>query len=284
MNVSKRLIPLTSNLFKRSLSTSATNYQDAPKGFFGSLFAPEKIEVQSSSHSAKLSAKDESMIELQTHNVKPDSLDKYMVAHERLCEYIKANENEGLNLHCQCYGNFTVFVGDQDQFIHIWKFRDGYSTLDNEKKAMESNSEYKALKKDLRPFLTNRHNKYAMKFSYWPEPYMRTDPKKSHIYELRNYHLKPGTMVEWGNYWAKAIRMRDYKDTEGFMGMFSQVGELYNVKHIWCYDSLQDRQKARDVVWSKQQMQWSEIVTHTMPLIRQMDSRIMIPTDYSPTK
>ena len=70
-------------------------------------------------------------------------IDKYMVAHERLCEYIKANENEGLNLHCQCYGNFTVFVGDQDQFIHIWKFRDGYSTLDNEKKAMESNSEYK---------------------------------------------------------------------------------------------------------------------------------------------
>ena len=141
---------------------------------------------------------------------------------------------------------------------------------------------FRALKKDLRPFLTNRHNKYAMKFSYWPEPYMRTD--KKHIYELRNYHLKPGTMVEWGNYWAKAIRMRDYKDTEGFMGMFSQVGELYNVKHIWCYDSLQDRQKARDVVWSKQQMQWSEIVTHTMPLIRQMDSRIMTSTDYSPTQ
>ena len=144
MNVSKRLIPLTSNLFKRSLNTSATNYQDAPKGFFGSIFSPSKpIETQSSSHSHKLSARDESMIELQTHNVKPDCLDKYMVAHKRLCDYIAANENEGLNLHCQCYGNFTVFVGDQDQFVHIWKFKDGYSTLDNEKLAMESNSEYK---------------------------------------------------------------------------------------------------------------------------------------------
>ena len=37
-------------------------------------------------------------------------------------------------------------------------------------------------------------------------------------------------MVEWGNYWAKAIRMRDYKNTEAFAGMFSQIGELYNVK------------------------------------------------------
>ena len=31
----------------------------------------------------------------------------------------------------------------------------------------------------------------------------------SNIYELRSYHLKPGTMVEWGNYWAKAIRIVD---------------------------------------------------------------------------
>ena len=52
----------------------------------------------------------------------------------------------------------------------------------------------------------------------------------SHIYELRSYHLKPGTMVEWGNYWAKAIKLRDYQHTEAYMGLFSQIGELYNVK------------------------------------------------------
>ena len=139
-----QLTSWSSNLYKRSLSTSATSFQDDSKGFFGSFFAPSSpIEVQSSSHSQKLSARDESMIEMQTHNVKPDCLDKYMEAHKRLCEFIKANENEGLHLHCQCYGNFTVFVGEQDQFVHIWKFKDGYSTLDNEKKAMESNTEYK---------------------------------------------------------------------------------------------------------------------------------------------
>ena len=50
------------------------------------------------------------------------------------------------------------------------------------------------------------------------------------MYELRSYHLKPGTMVEWGNYWAKAIKLRDYQHTEAYMGLFSQIGELYNVK------------------------------------------------------
>ena len=37
-------------------------------------------------------------------------------------------------------------------------------------------------------------------------------------------------MVEWGNYWAKAIKLRDYQHTEAYMGLFSQIGELYNVK------------------------------------------------------
>ena len=78
--------------------------------------------------------------------------------------------------------------------------------------------------------------------------------------------------------------MRDYKNTEAFIGTFSQVGDLYNVKHIWCYDSLVDRQKARDIVWTKQQQQWSEIVSSTMPLVKQMSSSIMYPMDYSPTK
>lgn len=266
---------------RRPLSSSSPALQESKGGFFSSLFdSSVKIEVQATSHSQKLSAKDE-LMELQTHNVRPDSVDKYAVAHKRLCEFFKANEKEGLNLDCVCMGNFNVFVGDQDQFIHLWQFKEGYRTLDAGNKTLLGNSEYQALRRDLQPLLRERHNKYLLTFSFWPQPYLR---KNEHVYELRSYHLKPGTMVEWGNYWAKAIRMRDYKHSEAFMGMFSQVGVLYNVKHIWCYDSLKDRQTARDSVWQKQQMQWSEIVSHTMPLIRHMESRIMSPTDYSPTQ
>ena len=38
--------------------------------------------------------------------------------------------------------------------------------------------------------------------------------------------------MEWGNYWAKAIKLRDYQHTEAYMGLFSQIGELYNVKVV----------------------------------------------------
>ena len=86
----------------------------------------------------------------------------------------------------------------------------------------------------------------APTFSYWPEVSMREKMPygRRHLYELRTYDLKPGTMVEWGNYWSKAIRLRDYKNTEAFLGTFSQVGNLYNVKNIWCYDSLATQRRS----------------------------------------
>jgi len=52
------------------------------------------------------------------------------------------------------------------------------------------------------------------------------------VYEVRNYVLKPGTMIEWGNNWARAISFRREND-EAFAGFFSQIGRLYNVHHIW---------------------------------------------------
>lgn len=50
---------------------------------------------------------------------------------------------------------------------------------------------------------------------------------------FRSYRLTPGTMIEWGNNWARAINYRKHNN-EAFAGFFSQIGRLYNVHHIWC--------------------------------------------------
>lgn len=78
--------------------------------------------------------------------------------------------------------------------------------------------------------LRSRHLQYMLAFSYWPQITSR-DP--SHVYEMRSYRLKPGTMIEWGNNWARAINFRQ-TNNEAFAGFFSQIGRLYNVHHIWC--------------------------------------------------
>jgi hypothetical protein len=87
-----------------------------------------------------------------------------------------------------------------------------------------------ALQKERGKLLRSRHLQYLLAFSYWPPIEPRAGPN---IYEMRSYNLKPGTMIEWGNNWARAINYRRNND-EAFAAFFSQIGRLYNVHHVWC--------------------------------------------------
>lgn len=90
--------------------------------------------------------------------------------------------------------------------------------------------EYTKLSNQCGQFLRSRHLQYMLAFSFWPSIELKTG---SNIYEIRSYNLEPGTMIEWGNNWARAINHRRSND-EPFAGFFSQVGRLYNVHHFWC--------------------------------------------------
>lgn len=124
---------------------------------------------------------------------------------------------------------------------------------------------------------------------------------------MRSYRLKPGTMIEWGNNWARGIQFRQ-SNNEAYAGFFSQIGRLYNVHHIWCkdfhhqlknsiwlistsdisllflsgYKSLQDRKESREASWRSPG--WDECVAYTVPLIKDMHCRILVPTDFSATQ
>lgn len=162
------------------------------------------------------------------------------------------------------------------------------------------------LEKERGELLRSRHLQYLLAFSYWPQIIAR---EKSHIYEMRSYRLKPGTMIEWGNNWARGIQFRQ-NNNEAYAGFFSQIGRLYNVHHIWCkhwhisklrisriilnmiiskwsisstgYKSLQDRKECREASWRSPG--WDECVAYTVPLIKDMHCRILVPTEFSTTQ
>merc|ERR1711936_967485 len=77
-------------------------------------------------HSNKL-AKKERISEISTHNVRPDSVDKYLKTQANLIGFINSQKDV---LHGECLGNFNVLVGDQDQFLHIWRYEGGYKAID----------------------------------------------------------------------------------------------------------------------------------------------------------
>ena len=87
-----------------------------------------------------------------------------------------------------------------------------------------------------------------------PQPRAKSDDQSNpNIYEMRSYWLKPGTLIEWGNLWHKGVQ---YRPDAKVLGVFSQIGDLYNVHHMWSYKNFQQRKKMRTNAWAKPG--WSE--------------------------
>ncbi|XP_015592759.1 protein NipSnap [Cephus cinctus] len=247
--------------------------QDLSEGWLSKLLV-RKIEPTKESHSRMLSDK-EVIYALNTHNIRPDSIDKYLANYEENVNFIHSKKGE---LNCELVGSWTVEVGDLDQALHLWQYTGGFERIDRAQAMFSKDADYQRLLKERGNYLRSRHLQYLLAFSYWPQIVKREGANK---YEIRSYSLKPGTMIEWGNNWARAINYRR-NNNEAFAGFFSQIGRLYNVHHIWCYKDLQSRKETRESAWRSPG--WDECVAYTVPLIREMHSRVLNPTSFSPTK
>ncbi|XP_074100205.1 protein nipsnap [Cotesia typhae] len=257
----------------RFISRTLPLNQDKSEGWLSKL-GVRKMEPTKESHSRMLSDK-EVIYALHTHNIRPDSIDKYLANYQENVNLIHSKKSE---LNCELVGSWTVEVGDLDQALHLWQYTGGFERIDRAQLALSKDEAYQRLLRERGNYLRSRHLQYLLAFSYWPHPGKREGPN---IYEIRSYRLRPGTMIEWGNNWARAINHRRNND-EPFAGYFSQIGRLYNVHHIWCYKDLQSRKETRESAWRSPG--WDECVAYTVPLIREMHSRILKPTSFSPTQ
>ncbi|XP_049538275.1 protein NipSnap [Anopheles darlingi] len=257
----------------RTLSTSGTLLRDGSESSWLSKLLVRKIEPTKESHSRMLSDKYD-IYELHTHNVRPDSVGKYLENYKNTVQIVQSKQNLSMEL----IGSWNVEVGDLDQCLHLWRYTGGFEMVDQAKRELTNDKSYVQLMQERGTFLRSRHLQYLLAFSYWPQLKLR---EGKNIYEIRSYRLKPGTMIEWGNNWARAINYRQNND-EAFAGYFSQIGRLYNVHHIWCYKDLQGRKETRESAWRSPG--WDECVAYTVPLIREMHCRILAPTEFSPTQ
>lgn len=262
----KLILPLI-----RTFNSSHTTASDSRDNWFSKVFV-RKIEPTKESHSRLLSDKDV-IYELQTHNIRADMMDKYLSNYEKYCKLVGSTD-----ISAELVGSWSVIVGDQDQTFHVWRYIGGYAEIDKARVQFAKNADYQRLWSEQGNCVRARHLQYVLTFSFWPQ----IESRQGHnIYEVRNYVLKPGTMIEWGNNWARAISYRR-ENEEAFAGFFSQIGRLYNVHHIWAYSDLQSRKETREAAWRKPG--WDECVAYTVPLIQQMHTKIMVPLPFSPTQ
>ncbi|XP_010022573.1 PREDICTED: protein NipSnap homolog 2 [Nestor notabilis] len=254
----------------RGLASSASRPRE--DSWLKSLFV-RKVDPRKDAHSNLLAKREtSSLYKLQIHNVKPEYLDAY----NKLCQEVLPKIHEEKHYPCALVGTWNTWYGEQDQAVHLWRYEGGYPALNEVMNKLRQNKEFTEFRKERGNMLLSRKNQLLLEFSFWNEPVPRAGPN---IYELRSYQLRPGTMIEWGNYWARAIRFRQ-DNNEAVGGFFSQIGQLYMVHHLWAYKDLQTREDIRNAAWHKPG--WDELVYYTVPLIQEMESRIMIPLKISP--
>ncbi|CAH8551257.1 unnamed protein product [Heterobilharzia americana] len=230
-----------------------------------------KIDRASEAQSGVLS-NSASVFELQIIDAKLERLDEYLKDFGGFLEMIKAAAIDVCLL-----GSFTCDIGNQNNIYHFWKYKEGYSSLSTRYNLLRNNKDLFHYQQKLDSLLQSRKNQVCLPFSYWPDPEPRGDSIEN-IYELRSYHLKPGTMIEWGNHWAQAIKVRS-KNNEAVAGFFSHIGDMHVVHHLWAYRDLEARRKSRDEIW--QDPRWGKCVMNTVPLMHSMTSSILRPTPYS---
>uniref|UniRef100_A0A669CMU6 Nipsnap homolog 2 n=1 Tax=Oreochromis niloticus TaxID=8128 RepID=A0A669CMU6_ORENI len=241
--------------------------------WFKSLFV-RKVIPRKDAHSHLLAKKeDNNLYKIQFHNVKPECLDAY----NQLCEDVLPSIHTDPEYPCELVGTWNTWYGEQDQAVHLWRYRGGYPALTEVMNKLRQNKKFMEYRNERGKMLLSRRNQLLLEFSFWNEPVPRPGPN---IYELRSYQLRVTLFYELQN-WARAIEIRQ-QNQEAVGGFFSQIGSLYTVHHLWAYKDLQSREDTRNAAWQRDG--WDEVVYYTVPLIQHMESRIMIPMKTSPLK
>ncbi|XP_076312278.1 protein NipSnap-like [Tachypleus tridentatus] len=260
-----RNVPGFYSLITRGISTNQAD--KANEGWWSKLLHVRTIDPGKDSHSRLLSDL-ELVYELQIHDIKPDSTELYLKGYEQWAHLVQEKIKD-----TSLVGSWKVLVGDEDQVVHIWRYS-GYAAAHKAMETYRTDTELQKLQNDRVKLVRSRENQLMLAFSYWGHPEAQ---KRDCNYEMRSYVLKPGTMIEWGNVWARGIA---YRKNHAVAGFFSQIGQLYMVHHIWGYQDLQKRKEVREEVW--RQPGWDECVANTVPLIREMRSRWLTPNSFSP--
>ncbi|MED6271414.1 Nipsnap [Characodon lateralis] len=157
--------------------------ESSDKGWFRSLFV-HKVDARKDAHSNLLSKKETSnLYKIQFHDVKPECLDAY----NNLEAEVQNRLHQDQEFPCEVVGSWNTWYGEQDQAVHLWRYRGGYPALTECLQKLRANKEYLGFRKERAKMLISRRNQLLLEFSFWNEPLPRKGPN---LYELRTYKLK----------------------------------------------------------------------------------------------
>jgi len=259
--------PSCQDMVRRSLTTSSSK---------PAWLSFSKEQEKSSAHS-KLLSKDTSVYEMVTDYVIPSQWEEYLQNKKLQIEYTQ----DSPGIKGELVGSWRSVTGDTAfKAFHLYKYQDGWDDIDSDRAAKKLSADYQSVCRSGLPTISQQDSELTKGFVFWPSPDKRVG---GNVYDIRTYRLKPGSVYDWSQYWSKAIVMRsNVRQDVPYCGMFTQLGQLHTIYHIWCYQSMADRKACREATWHYPE--WNDVVANTVPLVDTMTTRILEPLPFSPTQ
>ncbi|MBV9734861.1 MAG: NIPSNAP family protein [Acidisphaera sp.] len=101
------------------------------------------------------------------------------------------------------------------------------------------------------------------------------------IYEMRTYRLKPGAAPAYLKLVGEegiAVQRSHLGQLAGYFA--SDIGPLNEIVHIWAYQDLNDRAARRAALSADER--WRAFMPKIQALIETMESKILLPAEFSP--
>lgn len=101
------------------------------------------------------------------------------------------------------------------------------------------------------------------------------------LVELRTYTFHPGKLPEFLHVYEQEGLEVQKRVLGHMVGYFTtEIGPLNQVVHLWAYESLDDRAARRAELAAD--AQWAGYLAKILPMIQTMESKILVPTSFSP--
>ena len=208
------------------------------------------------------------IFEMRTYSFLPTDLPKYLKHAKDVGRPVRGNE---YGVNC---GYWTSEFGRLNQVWHLWRY-ESYAQREDLRAKLSQNSDwtdkYVAVikewvrRQDIR--IMNSHNNF-------------TPPEgEGNIYEYRYYRLAVGSAGAWIGHFKDALPHREkYSKLVGLW--HTEAGQPNEVSHLWSYPDLNARAEAR--AGASQDDAWRAFLKKGGPMLREMNSVLLQPTNYSP--
>lgn len=208
--------------------------------------------------------------ELRTYTFFPGMQGKYLKLAEEVGRPIRGNDY-GLN-----QGYWTTEIGTLGQIWHLWSYEDL-----NEREALRQKlSKNDAWKNEYVANIRGLIQKQEIRFL---NPAIDFTPPTTtgNIYELRHYQAQTGRAAEFINHFKDIMPVRR-KYSDPVCLWQGEAPFPNNVLHMWSYSSMQERDEVRDKAGADPE--WRKFLGIAPTLLSNMESIILVPTNYSPLK